>query len=153
MVGLGLIAAALTFILPDLTATFNIVTSIGAVTVPVASTIMAMDIFVVPRLFGLRRPMHRVAAWNELAAANWPGIVALIVGTSLGAYTAGLIPALSTDYIGFPAVQAWITGAVVYLLLVALVARSPRAAESLGYARIEDVPPIAEPQPASSPAY
>jgi purine-cytosine permease-like protein len=153
VVGLGIIAAGLTFILPDLTATFNIVTSIGAVTVPVASTIMAMDIFVVPRLFGLRRPMHRVAAWNELAAANWPGIVALIAGTGLGAYTAGLIPALSTDYIGFPAVQAWITGAVVYLLLVALVARSPRVSETLGYARIEDVPPAAEPQPASSPAY
>jgi purine-cytosine permease-like protein len=153
VVGLGLIAAGLTFILPDLTATFNIVTSIGAVTVPVASTIMAMDIFVVPRLFGLRRPMHRVAAWNELAAANWPGIVALVAGTGLGAYTAGLIPALSTEYIGFPAVQAWITGAVVYLVLVAVVARSPRVAEILGYARIGDAPRVGEPQPVSSPAY
>ena len=137
----------------DLTATFNIVTSIGAVTVPVASTIMAMDTFVLPRFFGLRRPMHRVAAWNELALANWPAIVALVAGTGLGAYTAGLIPALSTAYIGFPAVQAWITAAVVYLLLVALVAGSPRATEILGYARIGDSPPVAEPQPVSSPAY
>ena len=152
VVGLGIIAAGLTFILPDLTAIFNIVTSIGAVTVPVASTIMAMDIFVLPRLFGLHRPMHRVAAWNELAAANWPAIVALVAGTGLGAYTAGLIPVLSTDYIGFPALQAWITGAVVYLVLVALVARSPRVGEILGYARIGEGPPAAEPQPLSSPA-
>jgi purine-cytosine permease-like protein len=136
VIGLGIIAAGLTFILPDLQSTFNIVTSIGAVTVPVASTIMAMDIFVLPRLFGLRRPMHRVAAWNELAPANWPAIVALAAGTGLGAYTAGLIPALSTEYIGFPAVQAWVTGAVVYLVLVGLVARSPRVREILGYARI-----------------
>jgi purine-cytosine permease-like protein len=153
VIGLGIIAAGLTFILPDLQSTFNIVTSIGAVTVPVASTIMAMDIFVLPRLFGLRRPMHRVAAWNELAAANWPAIVALAAGTGLGAYTAGLITPLSSDYIGFPALQAWITGAVVYLVLVALVARSPRVREILGYARIGEAapPPSVAPQPVGSP--
>ena len=116
-------------------------TGIGAVTVPVASTIMAMDIFVLPRLFGLHRPMHRVAAWNELATANWPAIVALVLGTGVGAYTAGLIPGTSgfgATYIGFPALQAWVTGAVAYLIIVALVARSPRAKELLGYSQMED---------------
>src|SRR5256712_6372011 len=42
VVGLGLIAAALTFILPSLTQTFTYVTAIGSVTVPVATTIMAI---------------------------------------------------------------------------------------------------------------
>ncbi len=143
VIGLGLIAAALTFILPSLTQTFNIVTGIGSVTVPVASTIMAMDVFVLPRLFGLRRPLHRVASWQEVAIGNWPAIVALILGTGVGAYTAGVIPGIpgfGTTYIGFPALQAWVTGAVVYLVGAAIVARSPRAKELLGYSAVESVP-------------
>ena len=140
VVGLGLIAAALTFILPTLTQTFTIVTSIGAVTVPVASTIMAIDVFIVPRLFGLKRPLHRVATWPEVALANWPAIVALIAGTGVGAYTAGIIPGMPPTYIGFPALQAWVTGAVVYLVLVAIVARSERVKELLGYSRVEEHP-------------
>jgi purine-cytosine permease-like protein len=148
VVSLGLIAAALTFILPSLTQTFNIVTGIGAVTVPVASTIMAMDVFILPRWFGLRRPLHRVATWSELALANWPGIVALLLGTGVGAYTAGLIPGTSgfgTTYIGFPALQAWATGAVAYLVIVAVVARSPRAKELLGYSQLEELAPSLAP--------
>jgi purine-cytosine permease-like protein len=144
VVGLGLAAAGLTFILPSLTKTFNIVTGIGAVTVPVASTIMAMDVFVLPRLFGLRRPLHRVATWGELAFANWPGIVALVAGTAVGAFTGGLIPGTSgfgKTYIGFPALQAWATGAVAYLLLVwivSLVTQKVQARELLGYSSIEE---------------
>jgi purine-cytosine permease-like protein len=144
VIGLGLIAASLTFILPNLQQTFNIVTGIGSVTVPVASMIMAMDLFVVPRLFGLRRPMHRVAKWNELAAANWPAIIALLLGTGLGGWTAGVIPGLpgyQSQYIGFPALQAWIVGAVAYLIGVALVANNPKVREILGYAHIADEQP------------
>jgi purine-cytosine permease-like protein len=143
VLGLGLAAAGLTYILPSLTKTFNIVTGIGAVTVPVASTIMVMDVFVVPRLFGLRRPLYRVASWSELAVANWPGIIALLSGTAVGAFTGGLVPGTAGfghTYIGFPALQAWLTGAVVYLLAVAVVARSTRAKTLLGYSRIEEVP-------------
>ncbi|MEO6796288.1 MAG: hypothetical protein ABI401_11515 [Candidatus Dormibacter sp.] len=140
VIGLGVIAALLTFILPSLNQTFIIVTGIGAVTVPVASTIMAMDVFVLPRLFGLRRPLHRAASWSEIAVANWPAILALVAGTTVGALTAGLIPGTSgfgKVYLGFPALQAWVTGAVVYLVAVAVVARSPRAKELLGYSAVE----------------
>jgi purine-cytosine permease-like protein len=148
VVGLGLLAAGLTYILPSLTKTFNIVTGIGAVTVPVASTIMAMDVFVVPRLFGLRRPLYRVASWSELAAANWPAIVALLAGTAVGVYTGGLIPGTSgfgKTYIGFPPLQAWVTGAVVYIVAVALVARSPRAKALLGFSRVPEIAAPAAP--------
>lgn len=142
VIGLGLAAAGLTYILPSLTKTFNIVTGIGAITVPVASTIMAMDVFVVPRLFGLRRPLYRVATWSELALANWPAIVALVCGTAVGAFTGGLVPGTSGfghTYIGFPALQAWVTGAVVYLVGVAAVARGAKAKSLLGYSRIEEI--------------
>src|SRR5258708_17692368 len=150
VIGLGLAAAGLTFILPSLTKTFNIVTGIGAVTVPVASTIMAMDVFVVKRLFGLRRPLHRVAAWHELATANWPAIAALLAGTAVGAFTGGLVPRASgvgKTYIRFPALQAWATGAVVYLVIVALIARKPRAKAPPRHPPIGSAPADGLPRP------
>jgi purine-cytosine permease-like protein len=151
VIGLGALAAAMTFILPNLQQTFTIVTGIGATTVPVASTIMAVDLFLVPRLFGLRRPMRRIPSWRELAVANWPAVVALVIGSFVGLFTAGLIPFLGTDVIGFPPIQAWLTGAVVYLVEVALIARNPRAGELLGYVRGDGDDSIAE-QPAATPA-
>jgi purine-cytosine permease-like protein len=149
VVGLGLIAAGLTFIMPNLTKTFTIVTGIGAVTIPVASTIMAMDLFVVPRLFGIRRRVNRVPLWHETALANWPAIIALLTGTGLGAYTAGLIPGLSgfgKTNIGFPALQAWGTGAVVYLVLiaVAVAVKSDRVRDWLGHWQHEPGQELAE---------
>ena len=136
VIGLGLIAAALTFVLPNLQDTFNLATSIGSTTVPVASIIMAIDLFLLPRLFGINRPMHRVASWNELGTANWPGVVALACGTLVGLYCAGLLPLAGSRMIGLPAVQAWITGGVVYLLGVALVHRSASMKSLLGFSRI-----------------
>jgi len=75
--------------------------------------------------------------------ANIPAIVALVIGTSVGLYTAGLIPWTSgygNTYIGFPALQAWITGAAVYLVAVALVAKSSRVRHWLGYSALADAP-------------
>jgi hypothetical protein len=103
---------------------------------------MAMDVFMVPRLFGLRRPMQRVASWAELAIANWPGIAALLCGTAVGAFTGGLVPGTSGfghTYIGFPPLQAWATGAVVYLAGVAIVARRANAKDVLGFPAIPEM--------------
>ena len=68
--------------------------------------------------------------------------MALVCGTAVGAFTAGLVPGTSGfghTYIGFPALQAWVTGAVVYLVGVAAVARRAKAKALLGYSRIEEV--------------
>ena len=134
VVGLGLLAAVLTFVLPNLQDTFNLATAIGSTTVPVVSTIMALDIFVLPKLFGIKRPVNRVANWGELGFANWPGIIAILAGTAVGVYTAGILPSINADYIGFPALQAWITGALVYLIGVAMVHKSAGVKHMLGFA-------------------
>ncbi len=147
VIGLGLVAAGLTYVLPSLTKTFNIVTCIGAVTVPVASTIMAMDVFVVPRLFGLNRPLYRVALWGELSLGNWPGIAALLTGTAVGAITGGLIPGragFGVTYIGSPPLQAWATGAVVYLIAVAVVVWFKNPKQLLGWSQLPEVPDTTE---------
>jgi hypothetical protein len=136
---LGAIAAVLVTVLPSLQQTFTIVTGIGAVTVPTASTIMAIDIFLLPRLTGISRPMGRVPSWSQTAAANWLAVTALVVGTAVGALTGGLVPGLSGfghTYIGFPPLQAWITGAAVYIVGVLIVARTgavDRTASLLGF--------------------
>jgi purine-cytosine permease-like protein len=149
VIGLGLIAGAMTLIMPTLQDTFNIVTGIGSVTVPTASTIMAVDVFLLRRLTGRQRPLHRVATWQETAFANWPAIIGLVAGTVVGAYTAGLVPGFRDVYIGFPALQAWLVGAGVYVIGV-LVARSRAASldDALGFPQIEDtvaVPLAVEP--------
>ena len=75
-----------------------------------------------------------------------------MAGTAVGALTGGLVPGTAgfgKTYIGFPALQAWVTGAVVYLVAVALVARSSRAKELLGYSRVEESPAAGASQPAA----
>jgi hypothetical protein len=65
-----------------------------------------------------------------------------VCGTAVGAFTGGLVPGTSGfghTYIGFPALQAWVTGAVVYLAGVAVAARGAKAKAVLGYSRIEEV--------------
>jgi hypothetical protein len=67
--------------------------------------------------------------------------VALLAGTAVGAFTGGLVPGTAGfghTYIGFPALQAWVTGAVVYLLAVAVVARRGNGKALLGYSRVEE---------------
>jgi purine-cytosine permease-like protein len=153
VVGLGLIAAGLTVILPSLDRTFTIVTNIGGLLLPVSATIMAMDVFVVPRLFGLRRPQYRVAAWSELAMANIPAILALLAGTAVGVCTAGLVPGIpgyGTVYIGYPPLQGWIVGAVVYLIAIAVVSKSPKVKHWLGYSALADAPALDVPREALS---
>ncbi len=142
VLSLGVVAAVLVTVLPSLQETFTIVTGIGAVTVPTASTIMAVDIFLIPRLTGVRRPMGRVPTWAQTAGANWLAVVALVAGTAVGALTGGLVPGLpgfQETYWGFPPLQAWAVGALVYLAGVAVFARSGdpvRTGDVLGFPRI-----------------
>lgn len=148
VLALGVIAAVLVTVLPSLQQTFTIVTGIGAITVPTASTIMAVDIFLAHRLTGSRRPMARVPSWGQTAAANWFAVVGLLAGTTVGALTGGLVPGLSGfqhTYWGFPPLQAWATGAVVYVVGVWLMARSSdaeRAARLLGFPSSDE--PVAQ---------
>ena len=43
---------------------------------------------------------------------------------------------LNSDYIGFPALQSWLTGAVVYLIGVTLVHKSANVKALLGFSSI-----------------
>jgi purine-cytosine permease-like protein len=112
------------------------VAGISAIFVPCATMIMVMDVFIVPRLFGLRRPTSKVTMWHDAAPINWVGVIALVIGLVVGSYTGGLIPGIpgfGTTNIGFPAAQSWALSCLCYLAGVWLVQHSPQRTMLLGY--------------------
>jgi purine-cytosine permease-like protein len=139
VVVLGLIGIGLAWFMnvaSQLQTNFFIVAGISGIFVPTATTVMVADVFIVPRLFGLRRPVERVTPWAAAAGINYVAIVALVVALVVGSYTGGLIPGISgfgTTNIGFPTLQSWIIGAGLYLIGVALVKDSPSRYWLLGY--------------------
>jgi purine-cytosine permease-like protein len=139
VVVLGLIGVGLAWymnVASQLQTNFFIVAGISGIFVPTATTVMVADVFLVPRLFGLRRPVERVTPWAAAAGINYIAIVALVVALVVGSYTGGLIPGISgfgTTNIGFPTLQSWIIGAGLYVIGVALIKDSPSRYWLLGY--------------------
>jgi purine-cytosine permease-like protein len=140
---LGAIGAVVAASMSSLQKDFFIVAGISAVFVPCATTIIAVDVFVLPRLIkGRRRPVHRITSWPKVAVCNWLGLTALVAGLAVGSYTGGLIPGLSgfgTANIGYPALQAWAVAAGLYVLLAVAVPAKHREV-LLGYPHTMDEP-------------
>jgi purine-cytosine permease-like protein len=111
-----------------------------AITVPCATVIMAVDHFLLPRLFRISRPLTKVPAWEETGLANWPAIVALLVAVAYGAIASAILPGdLGYDSArnwGPIPPESWLLAGVVYVALVAVV-RGPvsRMREALGFPR------------------
>jgi purine-cytosine permease-like protein len=93
-----------------------------AVGVPSATVIMAVDHFLLPRLFGISRPLTRISTWAEAGAVNWPGIIALLIAVTFGAYATGLIPGEAAGtYWGLAPPETWILAGVLYVAGVWIV--------------------------------
>lgn len=133
---LGGTAAVLSLFFNNLSKDFFIVAGISAVTIPSATTIMVMDYFVLPKLTRQHRPTNTVTPWHRTGQANWPAIIALVAATVVGGVTGGLIPGLpgfGKAIHWYPALQAWIVAALVYLLLATIAARRANYKTLLGY--------------------
>ena len=99
-----------------------------AVTVPCATVIMAVDHFVLPRLFGISRPLTKVPAWEETGFINVPAVAALLGAVFFGVtgtanWPNGWIYASEPNGWGPVPVEAWAIAGVLYVAGVA-VARS-----------------------------
>jgi purine-cytosine permease-like protein len=108
-----------------------------AITAPAATVIMVVDQLVLPRLFGIRRPLRPIPAWDEVGLANWPAIVALLVAVGYGAYASSLLSstAIEKRYWGPVPLTVWVIAALLYLTLVAVVRAVAPASlrRTLGY--------------------
>src|SRR5918911_4364538 len=65
------------------------VASFLAITVPSATVIMAVDHFLLPRLFRISRPLTRVPAWQDAGLINVPAVVALLAAVFFGVTGSG----------------------------------------------------------------
>jgi cytosine permease len=121
---------------------FFIVANMCAVFLPCATIVMAVDVFLLERLSGCRRPAGQdgtpraVTSWAAASPGNAAGIVAILTGLVVGAITGGLIPGTAgfgKTNVGIPSVEAWGTTIVVYLaaMLLARVLPSYRAKQVL----------------------
>ena len=108
-----------------------------AITVPCATTIMAVDHFLLPRWFRISRPLDAVPAWEQTRLANWPAIVALLVAVGYGAIASAILPGSLNVYDsarnwGPIPLECWLIAGVLYAGLVA-VSRTADVRELLGF--------------------
>lgn len=116
---------------------FQKIAAFVAVGVPSATVIMAVDHFLVPRIFGISRPLTRIPSWSDAGAINWPGAIALLLAVLFGAYATGLIPGEAAGtYWGLAPLETWIIAAVLYTAGVAIVrAGTPDVRSALGFSK------------------
>ena len=112
-----------------------------AVTVPCATVIMAVDHFLLPRLFNISRPLTKVPAWEETGFMNVPAVAALLGAVFFGVtgtavWPGGWIYSSEPNSWGPVPVEAWAIAGALYIVLVA-VARSavPNLRNVLGFAK------------------
>jgi purine-cytosine permease-like protein len=102
-----------------------------AISVPCATVIMAVDHFLLPRIFRISRPLVRVPSWSEAGPLNIPAVVALLASVAFGVIGLADLPngwiysSPPTNWGPVP-VEAWLLAGVVYLVGVA-VARAAAA--------------------------
>jgi purine-cytosine permease-like protein len=111
-----------------------------AITVPSSTVIMAVDHFLLPRLFKISRPLTEVPSWSEAGAVNVPGVVALLASVAFGVIgladvPGGLIYSTPPTNWGPVPVEAWALAGVLYLAGVAVARKLvPDPRRALGFA-------------------
>lgn len=111
-------------------------TTFLAVTVPSATVIMYTDQLLLPKLAGIRRRLDTVPAWDQVAFANWPAIVSLIIAILFGSYGSGIMPGQDGSPLqgwGVVPLEAWLLGGAIYAVLALIVARTGDYRRLLGF--------------------
>jgi purine-cytosine permease-like protein len=111
------------------------VVNFGAAAVPSATVIMVLDHYAVPRLFRLSRSLEHVPSLSDAGAVNVPAIVAMLPAIVIGTVGAGTINWFGHHYWFLPGPLSWVSAGAVYLIGMALVARSPHALRLAGFSR------------------
>ena len=113
---------------------FFIVAGIGASTVPTATTLMVVDVLLLPRIFGVRRGLTSVLNWRDLEATNWLGIASLLFGVAVSVVLSipgNVIPNFGLGF-GLAPVEGWIAAVVLYIGMIAVVGKQPSFRWTIG---------------------
>jgi purine-cytosine permease-like protein len=114
------------FVAYEITNGFEKVASFAAIGVPTGTLIIAADHFLVPKIFGISRPLDKVPTWREASRANWPAIIALLVAVGLGGWASGLLPGGAPSVnLGMVPLESWALGVLLYLLGVWITLHLP----------------------------
>jgi purine-cytosine permease-like protein len=147
------IAAVFAWRFPHLENGFFKVAGWSAVALPSATVVMCVDVFVLPRVLGLARPLDEVPSWRSAGVGNWPAIVSVAAAVLFGAWGLMLFPGqTSAPDLGLVPVEAWIGAGLLYLGLAAAASRAPGARTLLGYGRPGSPAPAAPAPAAPAPA-
>src|ERR671938_116243 len=110
-----------------------------AITVPCATTIMAVDHFLLPRLYRISRPLTHVPSWEEAGIFNVPAVVSLLVAVAYGSIASAILPGnLGYDTArnwGPVPLECWVLSGALYMALVAAVQQSPNVKRLLAFSR------------------
>ncbi len=112
-----------------------------AITVPCATVIMAVDHFLLPRMFGISRSLSKVPAWEDTGLANWPAIVSLVTAVIFGAVGLAILPfgwGYSAEHNSWGPVplESWLIAGGLYVVLVAFArAVVPNVRDALGFSQ------------------
>jgi purine-cytosine permease-like protein len=116
------------------------VASFLAVTVPSATVIMAVDHFVLPRLFQISRPLVKVPSWEQAGLINWPATVALLGAVFFGvtgtaSWPHGWLEPVAPNAWGPVPLEAWAIAGGAYIALVAVARAIGPVRSQLGFAK------------------
>jgi purine-cytosine permease-like protein len=111
-----------------------------AITVPCATVIMCVDHFLLPKLFGISRPLVQIPRWDETGIGNVAAIGSLLISVLYGAWATGIIPGENANrYWGPAPLEAWVMSGVLYIAAVAiaraLITDSRALKRSLAFAK------------------
>ncbi len=123
------------WLIPHTTNGWFKVASFLAATIPAATIIMAVDHFLLPRLFRINRPLTQVPAWKDAAFINVPALVALVPSVLVGTIGSGVFPGLGDQYWYLPALEGWALAATLYIAGVAVARNLPNIKKVLGFKR------------------
>jgi purine-cytosine permease-like protein len=111
-----------------------------AITVPCATVIMAVDHFLLPRLFRISRPLTRVPSWEETGLINVPAVAALLAAVFFGVtgtanWPHGWIYSTPQNGWGPVPVESWLIAGALYIGLVAVARAMGPVRDVLGFPR------------------
>jgi purine-cytosine permease-like protein len=111
-----------------------------AITVPCATVIMAVDHFLLPKLFRISRPLTSVPSWEDAGLINVPAVVALLAAVAFGATGTAIWPnewiySTAQNSWGPVPLESWALAGGLYVVLVAVAHSMGRVRDWLGFAK------------------